>query len=98
MCRTKEGKRILTSRAYRYKWGHDYQTIKCKNELRNEIVIDLVNNGGSIKIAIYDQDKNELKVFDNPSTGTYRFTMEVGKRYLIHGVFDKAIGSYRISV
>ena len=95
MClfKTKEGKRILNSRKYVLAGGHRFIYFKAK---RDELVIDLTNKGGDIKITL-EEDKKEVASLDNPVSNTYRFPLVIGKKYKIDIRLHKHVGGYKIS-
>lgn len=96
MClfKTKEGKRILNSRKYVFASGHRFIYFTAK---RDELVIDLTNKSGDIKITL-EEDKKEVASLENPISNTYRFPLVIGKKYKIDIRLHKHVGGYTISV
>ena len=98
MCRTKDGKRIITARCFRYASGRRFYFIKCKDSTHDELVIELTNVSGEISFFVKDSNENEIVSLINPKTDTYKVKLEVGKTYKFQIISSKSCGGYKISI
>ena len=98
MCRTKESKRIITTRAYYLASGCRYFYIRCRKQERSELVIDFVNNGGTANLSLLDSKRDEVFSAVDPQTKVFRIPLTVGESYKLKIVTSRARGSYTISL
>ncbi len=93
----KKESRYLANRIYKYLSTNRFFSFVCK-ENEKSLMIDLVNNGGTISFLLKDLSSNIENRFDNPSTGVIETPLEVGHKYMLHITSSKAIGSYNIRI
>ena len=86
----------LNSRRYKYLSTNRRCVFISHKEYEQEIVISLVNNGGTIYFEITNLETKERTKLDNPETGTYTFPLEKGKKTKLLIKSKAAIGSYKI--
>ena len=97
MCRTKDGRRIIVARKYRYLSGRNFFGVSPK-EGHDELVFIITNDGGSLDIVVSDNKGNEVFKVNNPTTDTYKLKLEIGKRYRAIITAHGAIGAYNVSI
>ena len=81
MCfKNKNGRKVLVSRRYTYNTGKYFLNFKTK-ENRNILEVNITHKDGDISFVLLDENGKEIVSLNNPKTGQYLYTLEVGKRY-----------------
>ena len=92
----KEKMTTLNSRSYKYLSTNRRFIFTSHKEYEQEIIITIVNNGGTISFEIINAETKETTKLDNPETGTYTFPLKKGMKTQILIKSKAAIGSYKI--
>ena len=99
MCiKSKDGDRIITSRAFKYASASRYWKYNADKNYDRELVINLVNNSGTFLIELENLSTKEKEILDNPATGKYRLLLKKDISYSFVIRLRSAIGSYVIKI
>ena len=99
MCfRSKDGSRLIHSRAFKYLSGHYYLSVLKKSDAERVLIFDLVNEKGNIDFIITDVVSSESQKLENPSTGKYEFKIEKDHSYKIEIISKAAYGKYSVRI
>ena len=96
--KTDDGKKILRSRQYKYLSGNSFISFKVKDPEKSELVFEIVHKQGNFTFSLIDNEGDVIAYLEDPRTGTYRYRLEVGKRYKINIKAKAHSGGYTLTL
>ncbi len=94
----KDGTRLINNRSFKLLSGHYFIFLRKTNKNDRLLIIDLVNEKGSINFVITDKVSSEVTRLDNPASGHYEFNIEKDRSYKIEIISKSACGKYSIRI